>query len=165
MNPADQPRSAHDPFTDPSAQQSYAPINPPLADQTRELSVPEANQRRWSGKKTAVVAAMAIGLASAGAAGASAAVPLGSSIGGGESRQMGPGGRGGAQFPGGGTFGPGGSMPDGQGAGPGQQSQQGQSQQGQSQQHGQSQGQPSGGQGTVPTKPASASDQATTQAT
>ena len=94
MNPADHPRSAHDPFAGAPAQQSFAqqspagqspagqspaPMEPAAVTQERELSVPEANQRRWSGKKTAVVAAMAIGLASAGAAGASASVPLGSS--------------------------------------------------------------------------------------
>lgn len=101
------PGSAHDPFGAADARDpfdgretstAYAPITSapsPASPDLQSLSVPEANQRRWSGKKTAVVAAMAIGLASAGAAGASASVPLGSQIGGGgDSRQMGPGGRG-----------------------------------------------------------------------
>ncbi|MBD2759432.1 hypothetical protein IEE94_07885 [Yimella sp. cx-573] len=85
--------------TDNSTNSPYEPF----ADLTgeprnqRELSVPEANQRRWSGKKTAVVAAMAIGLATAGAATASATVPLGSSLGSDSGRGGfgGPGGQGG----------------------------------------------------------------------
>ncbi|GAB3581215.1 hypothetical protein [Calidifontibacter terrae] len=60
-----------------------------------ELSVPEANQRRWSGKKTAVVAAVAVGLSSTVAVGAANALPLGSQAGGGDSgRGGGPGGTG-----------------------------------------------------------------------
>ena len=56
MNPADHPRSAHDPFAGAPAQQSSAqqspagqspaPMEPASVTQERELSVPEANQRR-----------------------------------------------------------------------------------------------------------------------
>ncbi|MBB2893318.1 hypothetical protein [Flexivirga oryzae] len=89
---------------------------------------PALRQPRWSGKKTAVVAALAIGLSSAGAITASAAVPSGSTggdgMGGrggfGNFRQFGDGGTGGnsngsagsdGNAPGGGV--PGGTMPSG----------------------------------------------------
>lgn len=59
----------------------------------------------WSGKKTAIAAALAIGFASVGAVGAAAVLPTGSA-------QTDPGGRG---FPGGGQFQPGGGqLPQGQ---------------------------------------------------
>ncbi len=54
----------------------------------------------WSGKKTAIAAALAIGFASVGAIGAAAALPAGSA-------QTDPSGRG---FPGGGQFQPGGGQ-------------------------------------------------------
>lgn len=54
-----------------------------------EAAPPVSRQPRWSGKKTAVVAALAIGFSSAGAITASATVPSGS---GGGAGRMGGGG-------------------------------------------------------------------------
>ena len=69
----------------------------------------------WSGKKTAIAAALAIGFSSIGAIGAAAAMPAGATS------DSGPGGRG---FPGGGQFQPGGQT--GQQGIPGQLDQQNQ---------------------------------------
>lgn len=49
-----------------------------MTQQPPPTTSPALRQPRWSGKKTAVVAALAIGLSSAGAITASAAVPSGS---------------------------------------------------------------------------------------
>lgn len=66
---------------------------PPPDDQP--ATAPVLRQPRWSGKKTAVVAALAIGLSSAGAISASAAVASGT--GGGMGGRMGGGGFGDAR--------------------------------------------------------------------
>lgn len=50
---------------------------PPTPPQHEEAPAPVLQQPRWSGKKTAVVAALAIGLSSAGAITATAAVASG----------------------------------------------------------------------------------------
>ena len=71
------------------------PVPPPgLSSTTSPATSPALRQPRWSGKKTAVVAALAIGLSSAGAITASAAVPSGSGAGNGVG---GPGGFGNAR--------------------------------------------------------------------
>jgi hypothetical protein len=77
-----------------------------------EAPPPVANRARWSGRKTAVAAALAIGLTSIGAVAAASALPSGrTSVGdrdgfgpGGQSGRFGPGGQGGF----GGQGGPGG---------------------------------------------------------
>ncbi|MFC6704460.1 hypothetical protein [Flexivirga alba] len=67
---------------------------PPPAGQHVAETTPVLHQPRWSGKKTAVVAALAIGLSSAGAITASAAVASGT---GGGTGRMGGGGFGNAR--------------------------------------------------------------------
>lgn len=57
-----------------------------------QLTAPALRQPRWSGKKTAVAAALAIGISCAGAITASAAVPSGSTGGGGFGGRTGGGG-------------------------------------------------------------------------
>ena len=82
---------------------------PAMPGDARHGTSPALRRPRWSGKKTAVVAALAIGLSSAGAIGAAAASPAGQS-GSGTGRQS-PGGFGWARNRGGtGTqLGPGGA--------------------------------------------------------
>ena len=65
-------------------------------------SAPALNPPTWSGRKTAIAAALAIGFSSVGAAAAAAALPAGSAQGDGQVQQggLGPGG-----------FGPGGRQP------------------------------------------------------
>lgn len=75
-----------------------APQAPPLG------SAPAVDPPVWSGKKTAIAAALAIGFASVGAIGAAAALPAGSA-------HTDQGGRG---FPAGGQLQPGGQLPQGQ---------------------------------------------------
>lgn len=60
-------------------QESSEVPTPPPGSPHPPATAPILRQARWSGKKTAVVAAMAIGLTSAGAITAAAAVPAGSS--------------------------------------------------------------------------------------
>jgi hypothetical protein len=79
----------------------------PRAEPSPPRSAPALAPPVWSGRKTAIAAALAIGFASVGAIGAAAALPAGSA-------QTDQGGRG---FPGGGRFQPGGQ----QFSGPGQQ--------------------------------------------
>ncbi|UIJ35754.1 hypothetical protein [Allobranchiibius sp. GilTou73] len=83
-------------------------------------TAPALRRPRWSGKKSAVVAALAIGLSSAGAIGAAAASPAGQSGGGGTARWA-PGGFGGTGTRGGtgthdGTGTRGGARPQGGGS-------------------------------------------------
>ncbi|MFD1054166.1 hypothetical protein [Terrabacter terrigena] len=87
------------PVTPPSTPYAYAGTpastgNAPIADS----GVGDGTGRRWSAKKTAVTAGLAIVLAAVGAIGAAAAVPAGST--GGDSFR-GPGGGRSLQFPGG----------------------------------------------------------------
>jgi hypothetical protein len=90
--------------------------DPPAAAETGPpTSAPAVTPPTWSGKKTAIAAALAIGFSTIGAIGAAAALPAGAS------QSDGPGGRG---FPGGGQFQPGGQT--GQQGLPGQQGQQNQ---------------------------------------
>ncbi|MBO1754014.1 hypothetical protein [Allobranchiibius sp. CTAmp26] len=66
------------------AQPGVGPMSPLAASEAdTEGTSPALRRPRWSGKKTAVVAAVAIGLSSAGAIGAAAASPAGQSGGGG----------------------------------------------------------------------------------
>lgn len=57
-------------------------------------TAPALNPPTWTGRKTAIAAALAIGISSMGAAAAAAAVPPGTSLGGGQVQQggFGPGG-------------------------------------------------------------------------
>ena len=82
-----------DPIAPPTTQDAYA-AEPPTAP----APAPGDDGIRWSAKKTAVTAGLAIVLASAGAIGAAAAMPAGST--GGETGLRGPGART-FQFPGG----------------------------------------------------------------
>ena len=91
VEPTDYPQSA--PYE--------VPIPPPAA------TSPALRPPRWSGKKTAIVAALAISVASAGTLGATAAVPQGTGASAGSGMRGGPG------------MGPG-MGSGGQGMGPGQ---------------------------------------------
>jgi hypothetical protein len=73
---------------------------------TTPTAAPALNPPGWSGRRTAVAAALAIGISSVGAIGAAAALPVGSTQGGGA--QLQPGGLGGR---GQGGFGPHGPLP------------------------------------------------------
>lgn len=88
---------------------------PHPAEAAAHASVPALSPPHWSGRKTAIAAALAIGFSSIGAIGAAAVLPAGAS------QSDGPGGPG---FPGGGQFPPGGRT--GQQGIPGQQGQQNQ---------------------------------------
>ncbi|WP_270888876.1 hypothetical protein [Pedococcus sp. 5OH_020] len=56
-----------------------APVTePPVALPVAATSAPALNPPTWSGRKTAIAAALAIGISSVGAAGAAVAVPTGS---------------------------------------------------------------------------------------
>ena len=80
---------------------------------TVSATAPAAHPVRWSGRKTAVAAALAIGLTGAGAVAAAAAMPAGQSPTVGDRGGFGPmGGQGG--------FGPGGQGQQGQGFDPSQ---------------------------------------------
>ncbi|TPG17333.1 hypothetical protein [Pedococcus bigeumensis] len=109
------------------------PASPPSTSPARDeaesalagsapTTAPALNPPTWTGRKTAIAAALAIGISSMGAVAAAAALPVGTSVGGGQVQQGGF-GRGG-QLPGGGTgpqggFGrQGGTVQQGQG-GPG----------------------------------------------
>jgi hypothetical protein len=90
---------------------------------TAPTTAPALNPPTWTGRKTAIAAALAIGISSMGAVAAAAALPAGTSQGGGQVQQGGF-GRGG-QLPGAGTgqqggFGPqGGTTQQGQSGGAG----------------------------------------------
>ena len=74
--------------------QEHPELPTPPPDAQHNATAPVLRQPRWSGKKTAVVAALAIGLSSAGAITASAAVASGT---GGGTGRMGGGGFGNAR--------------------------------------------------------------------
>ncbi|MFM6850565.1 MAG: hypothetical protein ACKOVB_15850 [Terrabacter sp.] len=86
------------PVTPPSTPYTYAAM--PAPQDTAPVAGSSDATGRWSAKKTAVTAGLAIVLASAGAIGAAAAMPAGST--GGDSLR-GPGGGRSLQFPGGGN--------------------------------------------------------------
>lgn len=88
---------------------------PPTEAAAAPATAPALNPPTWTGRKTAVAAALAIGISSVGAAAAAAAVPPGTSLGGGQVHQGGF-GPGGGRGP---AFGPGGGQ--GPGIGPGSQ--------------------------------------------
>jgi hypothetical protein len=90
------------------------PVTPPSAQRPAPSTAPAVTPPTWSGRKTAVAAALAIGFASVGAVGAAAAMPD-------QTAQTGTGGfpggrfRGGQNgFPGGQNGFPGGQLPGGQ---------------------------------------------------
>ncbi|MEO7753796.1 MAG: hypothetical protein ABIS35_10310 [Terracoccus sp.] len=103
--------SARDPLSAWTVPATQAIPTTPLAPESEPLVPPGPSHRlRWDGRKTAVVAALAIVLTSAGAIAAAAAVPTGTTIGAesnGRSRGGFPGGFPGGgqpgQLPGGGT--------------------------------------------------------------
>ena len=100
--------------TIPYAAQSApgTPAPPGVAAVTPPPSTaPALNPPTWTGRKTAIAAALAIGISSMGAAAAAAALPVGSAQGGSQVQQggFGPGG----QPPGGGTGRQGGFGPPG----------------------------------------------------
>ncbi|KRE56259.1 hypothetical protein [Phycicoccus sp. Soil748] len=101
----------------PAAPAPTAPAVGPTAPATAPApdTAPALNPPVWSGRKTAIAAALAIGISSVGAVGAAAAIPVGSTQGG--SGQFQPGGLGGR---GQGGFGPGGVGQQGQLGQPGQ---------------------------------------------
>lgn len=123
----------------PSAEPTHVPTG--TQPQVAVPASPAMAPPRWSGKKTAIVAALAIGVATVGTAGVASAVPqgTGSDAGMSQGRMGGPGG------------GPGGRrhMPP-----PGQMGQMGQTGQGQT---GQNPGSPGQNPGSIPQAPGSTS--------
>ena len=85
------------------------PVTPP-AHAAGPSTAPAVTPPTWSGRKTAVVAALAIGFASAGAIGAAAAMPDQTA----STGRTGPGGFPGGAFPGAQNGAPGGQLPGGQ---------------------------------------------------
>ena len=85
------------------------PVTPP-EHPAEPSTAPAVTPPTWSGRKTAVVAALAIGFASVGAVGAAAAMPDQAAATG----RTGPGGFPGGAFPGGQNGVPGGQLPGGQ---------------------------------------------------
>ena len=85
--------------TSPYAAQPVSQLEPPLSPPT---TAPALDPPTWTGRKTAIAAALAIGISSMGAVAAVAAVPTGTTRGGGQVQQGGfnPGGPG-RQAPGG----------------------------------------------------------------
>ena len=93
------------------------PVTPPSAQRPAPSTAPAVTPPTWSGRKTAVAAALAIGFASVGAVGAAAAVPDQTA----QTGQTGTGGFPGGRFhggqngfPGGQNGFPGGQLPGGQ---------------------------------------------------
>ena len=72
-----------------------APSDPAAAEPAVVGTAPALNPPTWSGRKTAIAAALAIGFSSMGAVAAAAALPAGTTQGGGQVQQggFGPGGR------------------------------------------------------------------------
>jgi hypothetical protein len=87
--------------TVPYAAPSNGPV-PAAGVGSTPTTAPALNPPTWTGRKTAIAAALAIGISSMGAVAAAAALPAGTSQGGGQTQQGGF-GRGGGQLPGGGT--------------------------------------------------------------
>src|SRR6476469_5828760 len=93
------------------------PVTPPSAQRPSHSTAPGVTPPTWSGRKTAVAAALAIGFASVGAVGAAAAMPDQTAQNGQTGTGGFPGGRfhGGQNgFPGGQNGFPGGQLPGGQ---------------------------------------------------
>jgi hypothetical protein len=84
-----------DPAPVPSAPTDPAPTEVVVAHQAAPDTAPALNPPTWSGRKTAIAAALAIGFSSMGAVAAAAALPAGTTQGGGQLPQggFGPGGR------------------------------------------------------------------------
>ena len=89
--------------TDPTREVPTTSPEMPAISAQPSPTAPAANPPRWRGRKTAIAAALAIGLSSGGAVAAAAAVDQGTT----GSDRPGPGGQG---FPGGGEL-PGGGQP------------------------------------------------------
>ena len=66
-----------------------APTPAPAPSGVAADTAPALNPPTWSGRKTAIAAALAIGISSVGAVGAAAAIPAGSTAGGGQVQQGG----------------------------------------------------------------------------
>jgi hypothetical protein len=95
-----QPESAPPMPPEPAlAQRDAAGVDPHQPDAQSAGAMPDTapalNPPTWSGRKTAIAAALAIGISSMGAVAAAAALPVGTTPGGGQVQQgrFGPGGR------------------------------------------------------------------------
>ena len=93
-------------YAAPPASEPAGPTEPTVTA-SPPATAPALNPPTWTGRKTAIAAALAIGISSMGAAAAAAAVPPGTSLGGGQVQQGGF-GPGGGQRPGFGQPGQGG---------------------------------------------------------